>query len=178
MGEDELLQSLFQFGNIFSFSVTVRQSSCNCAPIPKMVPHSLNEQKCIGESVRMRALVRVEVNSSRPLSPLQGDVALHSGRHEADRAHPCISRLRSVVDQVLGSTTMSMLGCLQLILNNNNKKKTTQRPLDVHMAEAHLQTPPVLCGNKKKTNKTKRKGKKKHPQISMWFVNNQSSSME
>lgn len=24
----------------------------NCAPIPKMVPHSLNEQKCIGELVR------------------------------------------------------------------------------------------------------------------------------
>lgn len=27
----------------------------NCAPIPKMVPHSLNEQKCIGELVRGRA---------------------------------------------------------------------------------------------------------------------------
>lgn len=24
----------------------------NCAPIPKIVPHSLNEQKCIGELVR------------------------------------------------------------------------------------------------------------------------------
>lgn len=75
--------------SFFFFSVTVCQSSCNCAPIPKMVPHSLNEQKCIGELVRVRVLARVgvktsQVNSCCPLSPLQGNVALHSIRHKAE----------------------------------------------------------------------------------------------
>lgn len=58
---------LFQFGNIFSVTLSKSQQSscCNCAPIPKMVPHSLNEQKCIGELVRAGCeCLRVEVKTS------------------------------------------------------------------------------------------------------------------
>lgn len=36
----------------FFFFFQTQSSCCNCAPILKMVPHSLNEQKCIGELVR------------------------------------------------------------------------------------------------------------------------------
>lgn len=50
-------------------------------------------------------------------------------------------------------------------------------PLNVHMAEAHLQTPPVFMWEQKQRKKKENK-KKLHPQISMWFVNNQNSSME
>lgn len=56
-GEGALLESLSSvFGN-FSFYRRLCPSRSNppvvnCAPIPKMVPHSLNEQKCIGELVR------------------------------------------------------------------------------------------------------------------------------
>lgn len=44
----------FQFGNINFFSDFVKVVAIllfvNCAPVPEIVPHSLNEQKCIGES--------------------------------------------------------------------------------------------------------------------------------
>lgn len=46
-----------RFGNFFFADLRVGAILLfvNCAPIPKMVPHSLNEQKCIGELVRGRA---------------------------------------------------------------------------------------------------------------------------
>lgn len=59
-GEGALLESLSSvvfFGNFSLFiadcvQVVANPPVVNCAPIPKMVPHSLNEQKCIGELVR------------------------------------------------------------------------------------------------------------------------------
>lgn len=47
-----------QFGWEFLFRRLPSRSDppvVNCAPIPKIVPHSLNEQKCIGELLRGRA---------------------------------------------------------------------------------------------------------------------------
>lgn len=45
-----------RFGNFFRRLASRSDPPVvNCAPIPKMVPHSLNEQKCIGELVRGRA---------------------------------------------------------------------------------------------------------------------------
>lgn len=46
--------SYFSLGISFQWLCQSRSNPpvVNCAPIPKMVPHSLNEQKCIGELVR------------------------------------------------------------------------------------------------------------------------------
>lgn len=59
VGEDWLLESQFQFGNIFSVTLSPSRSNPPVVivlPFPppkkKIVPHSLNEQKCIGEPVR------------------------------------------------------------------------------------------------------------------------------
>lgn len=75
-----------RFGNFFFCRLPSRSHPPveNCAPIPKMVPHSLNEQKCIGEWVRgrVRALKSVRGEARRPPQPpaalgsLEGSAAL------------------------------------------------------------------------------------------------------
>lgn len=99
------------------------------------------------------------------LSSLYGYAALHS---VLCKTEPILDSPASMVDQVSRSMTTQYVQLKDLVhvyvkpatlpqKKNTNKKNTT--PLNVLMAEAHLQTPPVLCGNKKYILKTN--GKKK-----------------
>lgn len=120
-GEDALLESLSSVLGI-SFQRLCRSRSnppvVNCAPIPKMVPHSLNEQKCIGELVRAgcecsqgwrwRQVREASVLTSP--SPLASRVNAapctpFSTKKKKKKQSRSSSRLHSMLDQVSGSTT-------------------------------------------------------------------------
>lgn len=140
-----------------------------------MVPHSLNEQKCIGELVRAGwVLMRVEVKTSArtrcthiALSvPLQGSAALHSDPQ--NRADPQFSRLRSTVDQVSASTTAhkgpvrgSCPCYCDACHSSSQKKKKKHHSMSIWQKRTCKPHPSYLR-KKKKSNKKKKKKKKQN----------------
>lgn len=152
-----------RFGNFF-FSLFRLQSRShppveNCAPIPKMVPHSLNEQKCIGEWVRgrVRALKSVGGEARRPPPPNHLPLLVLSRVLQ-----PCNSVLRKKkkknrdptrsLDQVPGSTNVRSSGSrisvflrLPLILEPTS--------LGVQYGRSALADPTRLTWVKKKSKK-------------------------
>lgn len=117
----------------------------NCAPIPKMVPHSLNEQKCIGEWVRGRARALKSVTSRSRFSRGFCSPATPFSAKQNKNRDPTRS-----LDQVPGSTKRAGPApgsppCFCDRLSSSNRHLLVS-----NMAEARLQTPPVSRGNKKK----------------------------
>lgn len=138
-----------------------------------MVPHSLNEQKCIGELVRAgceclwglrwrqvctHIALSVPSRVLRPCTPF-------STKQSPSLIFPASAPWLIIAFQDPQPHTKVQLEDLVRVLvmpatlpqKSKKLKKKKPTPLNVHMAEAHLQTPPVLCGNKKKNLNKKQK---------------------
>lgn len=156
-----------------------------------MVPHSLNEQKCIGELVRAGCECSQgwswrqvhEPSVLRSPSPFPLGSCSPALRFPPNQS-PSSSRLHSMLDQVSGSTTthktVQLEDLVRVLVTSATlpQTNTTQCPY----GRSALANPTRLMWEQKLKKKKKKlkemKQKKLHPQISMWFVNNQSSSME